>query len=72
MKMINFDIIRQYGRLLYEYIRGVIKVDDKAEEIRLSSIDDKNTRPICFISYNHNKANHYASKQECVDTLQDH
>ena len=32
--------------------RGVIKVDAKADEIRLSSIDDKNTKPICFISYN--------------------
>ena len=32
--------------------RGVIKVDAKADEIRLSSIDDKNTRPMCFISYN--------------------
>lgn len=32
--------------------RGVIKIDAKADEIRLSSIDDKNSRPICFISYN--------------------
>lgn len=32
--------------------RGVIKLDAKADEIRLSSIDDKNTKPICFISYN--------------------
>ena len=32
--------------------RGVIKNDAKADEIRLSSIDDKNTKPICFISYN--------------------
>ena len=32
--------------------RGVIKVDAKADEIRISSIDDKNAKPICFISYN--------------------
>lgn len=32
--------------------RGVIKIDAKADEIRLSSIEDKNLRPICFISYN--------------------
>ncbi len=32
--------------------RGVIKPDAKADEIRLSSIDDKNAKPICFISYN--------------------
>lgn len=31
--------------------RGVINVAD-GNELRLSSIDDKNTRPICFISYN--------------------
>ena len=32
--------------------RGIIKADAKADEIRLSSIDDKNAKPICFISYN--------------------
>lgn len=32
--------------------RGVINVDADGNELRLSSIDDKNTRPICFISYN--------------------
>ena len=32
--------------------RGVIKNEAKADEIRLSSIDAKNTRPMCFISYN--------------------
>ena len=32
--------------------RGVINVDVDGNELRLSSIDDKNTRPICFISYN--------------------
>lgn len=34
--------------------RGVINVDADGNELRLSSIDDKNTRPICFISYNQN------------------
>lgn len=32
--------------------RGVINADTTSTELRLSSIDDKNTRPICFISYN--------------------
>lgn len=32
--------------------RGVINVDADGNELRLSSIDDKNTRPICFFSYN--------------------
>ena len=32
--------------------RGVIHLDAKADEIRLSSIDNKGTKPICFISYN--------------------
>lgn len=32
--------------------RGVINLDNDANELRLSSIDDKDTRPICFISYN--------------------
>jgi predicted nucleotidyltransferase len=32
--------------------RGVINVDADGNELRLSSIDDKDTRPICFISYN--------------------
>jgi hypothetical protein len=32
--------------------RGVINVDANGNELRLSSIDDKDTRPICFISYN--------------------
>ncbi|MDD6670110.1 MAG: nucleotidyltransferase domain-containing protein [Bacteroidales bacterium] len=32
--------------------RGVIKPDAKADEIRLSSIEDKTAKPICFISYN--------------------
>ena len=34
--------------------RGVINADAGSTELRLSSIDDKNTRPICFISYNQN------------------
>lgn len=32
--------------------RGVIGADSDGNELRLSSIDDKETRPICFISYN--------------------
>lgn len=32
--------------------RGVIKPDAKADEIRLSSIEDKTAKPLCFISYN--------------------
>ena len=32
--------------------RGVINADTTSTELRLSSIDDKNSRPICFISYN--------------------
>lgn len=32
--------------------RGVIKDDGSADELRLSSVDDKSARPICFISYN--------------------
>ena len=32
--------------------RGVINVDADGKELRLSSIDEKDTQPICFISYN--------------------
>ena len=32
--------------------RGVINVEADGNELRLSSIDDKDSRPICFISYN--------------------
>ncbi len=50
--------------------RGVIKVDAKADEIRLSSIDDKHTRPMCFISYNQSgystHCRQYAEYQEWV------
>jgi hypothetical protein len=45
----TIDRIRQAESIGY---RGVIKMDARADEIRLSSIDDKDTRPICFISYN--------------------
>lgn len=38
--------------LAYIGYRGVINADSTSTELRLSSIDDKNTRPICFISYN--------------------
>lgn len=32
--------------------RGVIDADADGNELRLSSVEDKHTRPICFISYN--------------------
>ncbi|MBR6284917.1 MAG: nucleotidyltransferase domain-containing protein [Muribaculaceae bacterium] len=32
--------------------RGVINADSDSNELRLSSIEDKNARPICFIAYN--------------------
>ena len=32
--------------------RGVINADADGNELRLSSVEDKNIRPICFISYN--------------------
>ena len=32
--------------------RGVINADSDGNELRLSSIEDKDTQPICFISYN--------------------
>ena len=32
--------------------RGVINADADGNDLRLSSIDNKDTRPICFISYN--------------------
>lgn len=32
--------------------KGVIKMEAKSDDISLSSIDDKNAIPICFISYN--------------------
>ena len=32
--------------------RGVLSLDADGNELRLSSVEDKNTHPICFISYN--------------------
>ena len=32
--------------------RGIISPDADGNELRLSSVEDKNARPICFISYN--------------------
>lgn len=32
--------------------RGVIDLEAKADELRLSSVEDKDARPICFICYN--------------------
>lgn len=50
--------------------RGVIKADAKADEIRLSSIEDKHSRPMCFIYYNKDgysvHCRQYAEYQEWV------
>ena len=50
--------------------RGVINVVADGNELRLSSIDDKANRPICFISYNQNgyssHCRQYADYQEWV------
>ena len=51
----DFDVEttkRRLSDMLPIGYRGVINVDTTSTELRLSSIDDKNTRPICFISYN--------------------
>lgn len=42
----------QLGSMAPIGYRGIIETD--GNELRLSSIDDKNARPICFISYNQN------------------
>jgi len=50
--------------------RGVINIDAKADEIRLSSIDDRDATPICFILYNQSgystHCRQYAEYQEWV------
>lgn len=50
--------------------RGVIDLEAKADELRLSSIEDKNIRPICFICYNQtgysNHCKQYADYQQWV------
>lgn len=50
--------------------RGVIKIDAEASDLRLSSIDDKDTLPICYISYNQsgysNHCRQYVEYQEWV------
>ena len=66
----NLSIIRRLSQAKPVGYRGVINIDAKADEIRLSSIDDKNTRPICFISYNKSgysmHCRQYAEYQEWV------
>lgn len=49
----NFDEVksRLCGLAPIGY-RGIINADADGNELRLSSVEDKNTRPICFISYN--------------------
>ena len=63
-------VIERLSQMVPAGYRGVIKKDAKADEIRLSSIDDKNTRPICFISYNQSgyssHCRQYAEYQEWV------
>jgi len=34
--------------------RGVINAEADGNELRLSSIEDKDDRPVCFVSYNQN------------------
>lgn len=46
-----YDYISSLSPIGY---RGVINLDARADEIRLSSVPDKNSRPICFIYYNKN------------------
>ena len=46
------DIKKRLGAIVPAGYRGAINNCDEGNELRLSSIDDKNTRPICFISYN--------------------
>ena len=48
----RITVIERLSQIVPIGYRGVIKKDAKADEIRLSSIDDKHTRPMCFISYN--------------------
>ena len=63
-------VIERLSQMVPIGYRGVIKKDAKADEIRLSSIDDKHTRPMCFISYNQSgystHCRQYAEYQEWV------
>ena len=63
-------IIEKLSKMMPIGYRGVIKKDAKADEIRLSSIDDKHSRPMCFISYNQSgyssHCRQYAEYQEWV------
>ena len=64
-------IIERFSQMTPIGYRGVIKKDAKADEIRLSSIDDKHSRPMCFISYNQSgyssHCRQYAEYQEWVN-----
>ena len=50
--------------------RGVINVEADGNELRLSSIEDKDDRPVCFVSYNQNgyssHCRQYAEYQDWV------
>lgn len=45
-------VIRRLSEARPSGYRGVIKSDAQSTELRLSSVDDKDARPVCFISYN--------------------
>lgn len=67
----NLDETREHiATMPFIGYRGVIKVDASADEIRLSSIEDKHLRPMCFIYYNKDgysvHCRQYAEYQEWV------
>lgn len=46
------QVVGRISTLLPMGYRGIIDSDGTSNELRLSSIDDKDVRPICFASYN--------------------
>ena len=46
------EATRQLSAMAPIGYRGIINADADGNELRLSSVEDKNDRPICFISYN--------------------
>jgi len=46
------EIRNRLGTIAPVGYRGVINIDADGNELRLSSVEDRNARPICFISYN--------------------
>ena len=63
-------VIQRVGDQKLTGYRGVINIDAKADELRLSSVEDKDARPICYISYNQSgyssHCRQYAEYQEWV------